>query len=337
MRLDAFLADLLYRHDCVVVPGFGGLVANYRPSRLDRHSHFITPPAKHIGFNRNLQANDGLLSHHIASVLGITYAQALDRIREEVTGYQRKLATGQRIVWEKIGFLYFDHTGNLQFIPDEQENFLPSSFGLQGIQLKPVQQRNATLIQHPGSQRKPLKMAVAAAIALPLLAAGVFLFTRQGTGHQLSLNPFRRAVTAEYSLRPGVVLPDTPAFETGPELEDLLRTKNTLHYSFTEGRESEDGIEVIKHSAPAVSTGTTLNKPDRRGNYTLVAGAFAVPENALRYIDQLSAKGIEAFDAGMQRGLRLVGVGSYATRSEAIAAQRNIQQADGVKVWIRKN
>lgn len=337
MRLDGFLSDLLYRHDCVVVPGFGGLVANYRAARLDRHSHFISPPAKHIGFNRNLTANDGLLAHHIAAVLGISYADALQRVGDEVAQYSRKLTSGQRIVWEKIGFLYFDHTGNLQFIPDEQENFLPASFGLQGIQLKPIQQHTATIIQHPGSPRKALKIAVAAAIALPLLASGVFLFTRQGTGHQLSLNPFRRAVTAEYDLRRGVVLPDTPAFETGPELEALLKSKNTLHYSFTEGRESEDGIEVIKHIAPAVSTGTTHNKTRSGGNFTLIAGAFAVPENALRYIDQLTAQGIEAFDAGMQRGLRLVGVGSYASRREAIAAQRNLMQADGMKVWIRKN
>ena len=35
MRLDLFLAELLYDHDCVIVPGFGGLVANYRPAKLN--------------------------------------------------------------------------------------------------------------------------------------------------------------------------------------------------------------------------------------------------------------------------------------------------------------
>lgn len=336
MRLDGFLADLLYRHDCVVVPGFGGLVANYRSARLDRHSHFISPPAKHIGFNRNLTANDGLLAHHVAAVLQLGYPRAMELVNAEVESYRRTLASGQRVVWEKIGFLYYDHTGNLQFIPDEQENFLPAAFGLQGIQLKPIAIAATPVIDHPATTRR--YGWVAAAVAVPLLAAGIFFFTRNGPGEQLSLNPFRHEIPTGYAVRETAEKFENEWPADDAPLENLLTNKPSVVYSFLEAKESENGIEVFKQTAPAVTTATkpVVAPVKSQKKFTLIAGAFAVPENAKKFISQLAARGIEAFDAGERRGLKLVGVGSYDTHEEARQAQRNLQSGDGMKVWIRK-
>ena len=39
MRIDEHISGLLYDHDCVIVPDFGGFVGNMRPARLDGTRH----------------------------------------------------------------------------------------------------------------------------------------------------------------------------------------------------------------------------------------------------------------------------------------------------------
>jgi hypothetical protein len=138
MRLEAFLTDLLYDHDCVIIPGFGGLVANYRPARLNRVTHVIKPPSKHVGFNRNLTHNDGLLVAHISLVTGKSYAESLREVEETVAEYQHALIHGERVSWQRIGLFFRDRGGNMQFVPEDQENFLPEAFGLTPVQLRPL-------------------------------------------------------------------------------------------------------------------------------------------------------------------------------------------------------
>ena len=76
MRLDLELHRLLFDHDCVIVPGWGGFLAQYRPARLDANRQLIHPPGKEVGFNRHLLRNDGLLTDHIAQRDGIGFASA---------------------------------------------------------------------------------------------------------------------------------------------------------------------------------------------------------------------------------------------------------------------
>ena len=61
MDITAFIRELLFGHDCVIVPGFGGFIGNYTPASIDKSSGTFYPPVKQISFNRNLNHNDGLL------------------------------------------------------------------------------------------------------------------------------------------------------------------------------------------------------------------------------------------------------------------------------------
>ncbi len=61
MDVTAFIRELLFGHDCVIVPGFGGFIGNYTPARIDKRTGTFYPPVKQISFNRNLNHNDGLL------------------------------------------------------------------------------------------------------------------------------------------------------------------------------------------------------------------------------------------------------------------------------------
>ncbi|MDP3003404.1 MAG: hypothetical protein Q8N38_09780, partial [Bacteroidales bacterium] len=34
--ITAFIRELLFGHDCVIVPGFGGFIGNYTPAHIDK-------------------------------------------------------------------------------------------------------------------------------------------------------------------------------------------------------------------------------------------------------------------------------------------------------------
>ena len=64
MLIEKYICDLLYEHDCVIIPSLGGFVTNYRKAGID---------LKTMGFASSkdfslmeLNNNDGLLINHIA-------------------------------------------------------------------------------------------------------------------------------------------------------------------------------------------------------------------------------------------------------------------------------
>ena len=71
MTLDKQISSLLYLHDCIIIPGFGGFVANQKPSFLNPAHHIFSPPSKRIAFNSSLRIGDGLLANHISKTLNL--------------------------------------------------------------------------------------------------------------------------------------------------------------------------------------------------------------------------------------------------------------------------
>ncbi len=116
----AFIRELLFGHDCVIVPGFGGFICNYTPARIDRSTGTFYPPVKQISFNRNLNHNDGLLVGRISVSSRINYTDARSIVEEFVTGLRKKLEKGEKVVFDNIGSFVNNQEGNVQFEPDSE-------------------------------------------------------------------------------------------------------------------------------------------------------------------------------------------------------------------------
>lgn len=130
--------ELLYRHDCVIVPGFGGFVCNREQSRIDQVSHVILPPGKRIVFNQNLKTNDGLLAQNIAEKLRISYAEALRSIAELVNQLREQLEQLRQLDIDAFGSFRLNAEANYVFLPERTNSYLHSSFGLFPLQALPV-------------------------------------------------------------------------------------------------------------------------------------------------------------------------------------------------------
>ena len=61
MNLINHISELLYDHNCVIIPGFGGFITNYKSADFDHQNNVVLPARKVVAFNQSLVENDGLL------------------------------------------------------------------------------------------------------------------------------------------------------------------------------------------------------------------------------------------------------------------------------------
>jgi hypothetical protein len=347
MKIEVFLSELLYEHDCVVIPQFGGLVANYRHAKLNELNHTIYPPSKQLAFNRNLLQNDGLLYKHVSDMLGLGYTEAKNEVDEAIKSLKNKLLKGEKVVLERIGVFFPDRKGIVQFIPADQENYLLQSYGLPSIQLVPVakpievtevsgaQEDDKKIIVMEPQKRSELRWKIAAAIAVPLLLAGGWLAGESIFGHQRgneSLKLFNwKDVKTVYEPRKEEV-----DFTKKDELLSENNSADPLDVEET-SPELSSLDESTKPTVAAIdSTHVEVAHPDIKmvSNYHLIAGAFQVKSNAENLISQLKAQGLYADFAGMRGDLHLVSVGSFSTKVEANEAKQAIKNQSAIKCWI---
>ena len=93
MDIGKYIKELLILHDCVILPGLGGFVANYRSAEINEMLKIISPPSKSILFNRNIYHNDGLLIGHICGKTGMGYKD----VEVQVQGYIEKIFKNNRL------------------------------------------------------------------------------------------------------------------------------------------------------------------------------------------------------------------------------------------------
>ena len=137
-KIAKHITELLYHHDCVILPELGGFIANYRSAAIDAQRKLIHPPSKNVLFNKHVKVNDGLLASKLVKEESMSYDKAIKELTRFVNRTKKQINSGERVVLNKVGVLYLDKENNIQFIQDST-NFLTSSFGLPSVDLIPVE------------------------------------------------------------------------------------------------------------------------------------------------------------------------------------------------------
>lgn len=133
MTVETLIGDLLLQHNCVVVPNFGGFVAQRVSAQVDFEKGLLLPARKSVLFNRQLVNNDGLLITALAQENQVTYPKATETVDLAVANWQQQLQQGQRITIDRVGILYLDAERNLCFEQDRFFNLLLESYGLSAV------------------------------------------------------------------------------------------------------------------------------------------------------------------------------------------------------------
>lgn len=138
MKVARYIGDLLFKYECIVIPGFGGFITKEVPAKINPVQNHFAPPSKDIVFNAHLKANDGLLINHIASSEKITYLEAKKTLDRFVEQCETALKNGKRIHFRKVGTLFLNEAGFKQFAPDSTQNYLADSYGLKSFISPPI-------------------------------------------------------------------------------------------------------------------------------------------------------------------------------------------------------
>jgi len=138
-----YIKELLYKHNNLVIPGFGNFVLSYASTTIDHVQGILNPPSKKIAFDTNLLTNDGKLIEYLKEKHQLGSEDATAIINTFVSKLKMQLGKREMVNIPEVGRLYKDFEDNIQFIPDVT-NFSKESFGLPTINFYPIIRDNTT-------------------------------------------------------------------------------------------------------------------------------------------------------------------------------------------------
>ena len=316
MVLDKYIGDLLYRYECVIVPGFGGFITNKISAKNISSQHKFFPPTKEIAFNKNLDQNDGLLANYLVQAKKISYAHAIEIIESNVADWQTLLNEDNTFDIKKIGSFRLNEDKNLVFTAVEDVNYLTESYGLstftslaikragEKAKVKPL--NSESTISNSVSIRKYVRYA---AILIPFIAVGALSYYQINTGNSIPVSNANIGINPENTI------------VEKPESKVIDETKKVETKVIVAKKEVEKPL-VIEHKAL---------------KYHVISGAFSAKNNAEKNIRILNDKGIDAEIIGVnKKGLHMVAYQSFDNVNDAVIFMNTIKSKDNKSAWIWK-
>jgi hypothetical protein len=295
MQLSNYISDLLYRYECVIVPGFGGFISNTISSKINHFTHTFYPPAKKIAFNGQLTNNDGLLANYIAAVEKCSFEEANEKITVQVISWKKQLKKSN-LKFSKIGDLSLNKEHKIVFTPFEEINYLRDSFGLESYAFPPIKREtyNQKVVSVATIEKKKnssfYKYAASVAVLLTLGTLG----WRNNQEKQLKALELQQQEVIEKKI--------------------------------------QEATFFISNSLPEINLDLVKEMPKK---YHLMAGSFREKSNAYKLVKQLQNKGFNAAIVGVNKwGLNQVAFESYASREAAVEKLEQLKANVAKDAWL---
>lgn len=335
MQIDipSHIEKLLFLHEALVIPGFGGFTATRTPATADYVGGTVSSPSKTLSFSENLTIDDGILISDITLTHGISTEDAQRVVDEFVEKMQSLLNQREIVTLPGVGRLYKNYVQKIQFLPDAT-NFNAASYGLPPLQFSPIARARevgadpATAI--PGSNPPPKTTAQPAAITPPPMPESTYAPVRSKkspVGTALAIVLFLASLSAaiwywqhkkqQESARPEdveevvTINPDTPAkvVKVAPKPAVVEKTP----------------AELAEERRQAVREQVTNSR-----SCILVVATLSKKENADKLSDLLKEEGFDVYT--LKKGGYQVGIQFYYTKESEIAEKKaTLQQLTGVK------
>lgn len=310
MQIEKHISDLLYRYQCVTVPGFGAFLTETVSAHVTGSASSFFPPKKVVSFNANVKNNDGLLVNHVALQEKMSYELAVIKIGDVVNEWTYLLQNRNRVVLKNIGEISVNNEMNWVFEPANTVNYLTDSFGL-------------TPFVSPEITREVLKQEVEA-----LEEKAPIIFTPE---RKRDYSYLKYAAVFVMMLGAGGLGYKT-YYDQQIETKTLAVQKNVQEKV---QQQIQEATFVI--SAPVEAVELSVAAPiEEKMPYHLVAGAYRSEENANKAIAELKAAGFEnAKVLPMNKhNLYPVVYGSFKNLNEAQTKRKNIQKSHNAEAWL---
>lgn len=363
--VEKLIGDLLLRHNCVIVPSFGGFVAQRIGARLDEANGILYPARKSVLFNKQLINNDGLLIASLSQELKCDFSDAHREVGQTVEAWEKLLESGERISIDRVGFLYRDAELNLCFEQDKFYNLLLESFGMGAIHFvsaedaaaadtqkaiqtvvreteAPIVSLNGKIEAIPVESPVPVFDMVerkksarwkyaAAAVAIPLTFYSIWIpvktdVLQSGMISLEDFNPFHRNKPLDF----------TPAKKTITAVPQSAAQLQSVPDGETFSLQIDENTYVPvrlhepanTHVQPAM---VSAKEQSVSHNSQIIVGCFSNAENAARLAEELRSKGFDALvlPAG---SMTRVSAGNGEDYNRLLPKLRN----EGLDAWVLK-
>ncbi|NMH28349.1 HU domain-containing protein [Flavobacterium silvaticum] len=309
MKIEHYISRLLYRYQCVTVPGFGAFLTEFQSAQIQESSNAFYPPKKRISFNPHLKNNDGLLANHISESEKTAYDDAVVAIQNEVSIWKDILKVNGRFTLKNIGELSLNAEQSVVFSPSDNINYHTESFGLSSFvspkikrevykeEVRVLEESVPVVFTPEARERKnsPSWLKYAAVFVLAFSATG-------GIGYTL----FQKQVEQQTLL-------------VNEQVQEQVQNK------------IQEATFFIENPLPAV----TLTVKENKLPYHIVAGVFRNESNADNACQDLKKLGYPARRIGKNKhGLFPVLYGSYPDAETAKNAMTEIRSTRDKQAWL---
>ncbi len=362
MNFEKYLHELLLVNETVIIPGFGAFISEYKPAEISKDSNEIKPPSKIVSFNQQIRNNDGLLVGYVSAQRGISHFEALAEIEKERENIFYRLDSGEQVYLKNVGTLYYTKEHKISFLPEEGENLLLDSFGLgatdftakkpdpetveaSGVDIEktatPVYQEEISQAEQVSSVAEN-KERIQEREPVPLSAV-------QGNKEESSEEKRKSAWWWYLLILIPLLAVSVPFFMKGMKdgaAEKIAKQQNIIPESMEtaiippKDSVQTDSIRVVENDSNLVAEETqptTEESDSQMEKYYLVGGSFSVEENAETYLQELQAKGFDAFHVGKKGRFFCVGIAVYDTFDDAEEARKEYMANNpGSELWVWK-
>ena len=368
LTTDKLIGELLFRHNCVIVPDFGGFVARQTSAVIDYAKGTMQPPRKSLLFNRQLINNDGLLVAELARANEISFDEAFKLVQATVADWNDTLKRGERVTIEHVGFMFHDREKNLCFEQDRYFNLLLESYGLgsvhfiakedlesvqEGAKIRTLDPATAqetnvptgsdgkNVIEHPAASgnRRMWKYVAAAACILPIAFYSIWIPTKtdaiqSGVLSINDFNPFHESHDATYVKKNTEYNAMFPLVEKSFE-DEINATPEKEVFSIPVDDELNIPVRVERPNVETPVTPSTEHVATAHA-FDCVVGCFSSQSNAQNMISSLKARGFDARQVDISNGLYRISAGSATTEEQARQIIANVN-AQGFNGWILRH
>ena len=338
VHLDKYIVQLLHHHDCVIIPDFGGFVAQYKTASLDGVTGFYSPPSKQILFNINLKNNDGLLANKIAQEQNISFQRATQIIADFVRIINIELKENKTFQFVKLGKLFFEN--NALLFNQKSANFLGASYGLPPVNINEFKSaeshvKESTKVFDINSKIEPNKSKwwVAAAI-VPILFYTAWiplktdLLNNPSNFSYSDLNPFTysKEVKGPMALN-NFVHEDVESNEANTTTDNPIKEIKLVEHTTAHSGNPLIIKEKLTHETSPTAAISTQK-------YHVIVGCFGNEKNSSRLIKKLNKKGYEAYKLDVHKNLHRVALATFKNKQDAILAQTEIMKSEKMSSWV---
>ena len=305
--IEHYISNLLYLHDCVIIPGFGGFVGNKKSAFIHPVSGIIYPPSKELLFNKNLTQNDGLLATHIAKQENIDLSETSSLNEDFVQSIQTELNSRSAFKLQKVGTFTKGKEENISFLQDKNQNYNLASFGMQANHKSKKVER--TISDEKEVIVKTIKqkdfgetLKRAAAVLVPLIGLSLIGITQEENINDIysqmaNLNPFTNSKTE--------IVKEAPTKKIEMPIVEIIETEK---------------VEIV---IPIITEQHT---------YYIIAGAFAEKQNADKLLYKLKKWNYKP-SIVKEGNLMRVSYNSFQNREDALLALAEIRK-ENKSAWL---